>query len=435
MNPEIPFMFGSVGASRGMIGAGPAPDSRRKGTFVPSPLSRPAPSARRVVTGALAVMLAAAALTSGCNNDSEARPQGEESPGGRRGRGGEGGPVPVVTTKAVAKPMPIGLTTVGTVEAISTVEVRSQVTGRILQVHFAEGQDVEAGQLLFTLDPQPFQVALDQATAVLARDTAQAENAQAQVTRYKSLLDRGLLPREQYETQLAGAAALKATTDAGQAAVAAARLNLEYTRIVAPATGRTGALQVHEGDLVQANGAPPLVVTNQLAPIYVTFSVPGKDLESIRRFQRAGSLPVKAKVAGVDDAPTMSGQLSFIDNSVDAETGTIRLKGTFANGDHGLWPGQFVDVTLLLTTEPHAIVVPSVAVQAGQQGPYLFVVDSQSHVEMRPVTVARIEGDESVISSGLKAGEVVVTDGHLRLVPGVQVTSREPARAAASGAP
>jgi multidrug efflux system membrane fusion protein len=335
----------------------------------------------------------------------------------------------VVTTKAAQKPMPVGLTAVGTVEPISTVEVRSQVAGRILKVHFAEGQDVEAGQPLFTLDPQPFQVALDQATAVLARDTAQANNAQAQAARYKSLLDRGLVPREQYETQLAGATALKATTDAGEAAVAAARLNLEYSRIAAPASGRTGALLAHEGDLVQANGSQPLVVTNQVAPIYVTFAVPGKELDSIRRFGQVAPLSVEARVAGLDDAPAVKGQLTFIDNSVDPETGTIKLKATFANTDRSLWPGQFVDVTLFLTTEQRAIVVPSVAVQAGQQGPYVFVVDGQSHVEMRPVTVARIEGDESVIASGLKAGEVVVTDGHLRLVPGVQVTSREPARA------
>ena len=387
------------------------------------------------MAGALVVIIAAAALSYGCNNSSEARPQADPAGGRRGGRGGEGGAVPVVTTKAVDKPMPVGLTGVGTVEAISTVEIRSQVAGRILQVHFVEGQDVQAGQLLFTLDPQPFQVALDQVTAVLARDTAQANNAQAQVARFKNLLDRGLIPREQFETQVADATALKATTDAGQASVAAARLNLDYSRILAPASGRTGALQVHEGDLVQASGTMPLVVTNQVAPIYVTFSVPGKELDNIRRYQRTAPLAVTAKVAGAEDARTVNGRLTFIDNAVDAETGTIKLKATFPNNDFGLWPGQFVDVTLLLTTERHAIVVPSVAVQAGQQGPYVFVVDEMSHVQLRPVVVNRISGEESVIATGLKAGEVVVTDGHLRLTPGVQVAIREPARASGDAPP
>jgi len=378
------------------------------------------------------VLVAAAALASACNYPSEARPQAEASGGGRRGRGGDG-PVPVVTVKAVDKSMPVGITAVGAVETISSVEVRSQVAGRIVEVHFEEGQEVVAGQPLFTLDPQQFQVALDQATAVLARDTAQADNARAQLVRLKSLLDKGLLPREQYDTQVATVNALKATIDADEAAIAAARLNLQYSRIVAPAAGRTGALRVHQGDLVQPNGSSPLVVTNQLAPIYVTFSVPGKDLDSIRRFERAGPLSVTAKVAGAEDAKPVTGQLTFIDNSVDPETGTIKLKATFANSDHGLWPGQYVDVTLRLTVDRHAIVVPSVAVQAGQQGQYVFVIDAESHAQMRPVTVARIEGDESVLASGVKAGEVVVTDGHLRLTPGAQVASREPARAGGPG--
>ena len=335
--------------------------------------------------------------------------------------------MPVVTAPAVAKSVPVTETTVGAVEAISTILVRSQVTGRLGKVHFAEGEEVAEGQPLFTLDPQPFQVALDQATATLARDTAQADNAQAQLVRLKNLLDRGLIPREQYDTQLANAAALKATTDAGRAEVAAAELNLQYTRILAPAAGRTGALQAHEGDLVQANGPAPLVVMNQLAPIYVAFSVPGRLLDSIRRLQRTSPLRVRASVAGVDDAVSANGRLTFIDNSVDATTGTIKLKATFDNAGHNLWPGQSVDVTLTLSADPNAVVVPSVAVQAGQEGPYVFVVDGESRVEMRPVSVARTEGIESVIGTGLKAGEVVVTDGHLRLTPGVRVKSREPA--------
>ena len=391
--------------------------------------------ARWCVAAALASL-----VLSACGGGSSKAPASEPAGGGapatagrRGGRGADAGPVPVVTATAVAKPMPVGIAAVGAAEAISTVQVRSQVTGRLAKVHFEEGQEVQAGQVLFTVDPMPFQVALDQARAILARDTAQAQNAEAQVTRLKNLVDRGLIAREQYETQLATSTALKATTDADRAAVTQAEINLQYTSIVAPATGRTGALQLHVGDLVQANGPSPLVVVNQMAPIYVAFSVPGKSLDSIRRFQRGGPLRVTARLQGVADAESASGRLTFVDNAVDAQTGTIRLKATFPNGDRNLWPGQFVDVNLLLTTEPHAVVVPSLAVQAGQQGPFVFVVDGNSQAELRPVTVGRIEGDESIIASGITPGEVVVTDGQLRLTPGIQVAPRGPARASAAG--
>ena len=240
--------------------------------------------------------------------------------------------MPVVTATAVTKSVPVTETAVGTVESISTVQVRSQVTGRLAKVHFAEGDEVKAGQLLFTIDPQPFQVALDQANAALARDTAQADNAQAQLTRLKNLLDRGLIPREQYETQLANAAALKATTDADRAAVAAAELNLQYTRIMAPATGRTGALQAHEGDLIQAGGQAPLVVMNQLAPIYVAFSVPGKLLDGIRGSSGTAPLRVSATVTGSQTAVTVDGpadvhrQLGRCDDGHDQVEGHVRQR-------------------------------------------------------------------------------------------------------------
>jgi multidrug efflux system membrane fusion protein len=323
--------------------------------------------------------------------------------------------------------MTVTVTAPGTAEAISTVQVRSQVTGRLAEVHFAEGQEVEAGQPLFTIDPQPFQVALDQATAVLARDTAQSNNAQVQVDRYKSLFDRGLIARDQYETQVATAAALKATTAADEAAVAAAKLNLQYTKIVSPASGRTGALLVHKGDLVQANGPTSLVVINQMAPIYVTFAIPGKLLDDVRRFQRARPLRVEAQTNEGENQATEKGQLTFIDNSVDLQTGTIKLKGTFENKDRALWPGEFVQATLLMNTDPHAIVVPSIAVQPGQQGTYVWVVD-QGQAQMRPVTVTRVEGDDSAVT-GVKPGEVVVTDGQLRLTPGARIANRAGGRA------
>jgi multidrug efflux system membrane fusion protein len=331
--------------------------------------------------------------------------------------------VPVTTGAAVEKSMPVTITVVGTAEAISTVQVRSQVTGRLADVHFAEGQDVAAGQLLFTIDAEPFQVTLDQASAILARDTAQANNAQAQAERYESLSTRGLIPRDQYETQLASATALKATMAADAAAVSAARLNLQYTKILAPGAGRTGALLAHRGDLVQANANSSLVVINQVAPIYVSFAVPGKALGDIRRLQQNAALTVVARVSGGEQGGVETGRLTFIDNAVDPQTGTIKLKATFANGTRLLWPGQFAEVTLQLRDETRAIVVPSVAVQVGQQGPYVFVV-ADGRAQMRPVSVARVTGDQSVIASGVSAGEVVVTDGQLRLTPNAPIAER-----------
>ena len=398
------------------------------------PVFERAPRLRRCATAALLVTLAVSLAS--CTNG-QARQQTSETAGGGggRGRGGRGGdgPVPVTTTAAVEKSMPITVTAPGTAEAISTVQVRSQVTGRLAEVHFAEGQEVEGGQPLFTIDPQPFQVALDQATAVLARDTAQANNAAAQVDRYKSLFDRGLIARDQYETQVATSTALRATTAADEAAVAAAKLNLQYTKIMSPASGRTGALLVHQGDLVQANGPTALVVINQMAPIYVSFALPGKLLDDVRRVQRGRPLKVTVQTSDGENQSTESGQLTFIDNSVDPQTGTIKLKATFDNRDSALWPGEIVQTSLYLNTDSHAVVVPSVAVQPGQEGTYVWIVEN-GQAQMRPVTVARVEGEESVIASGIAAGDVVVTDGQLRLTPGARVALRGGARGGAGSA-
>jgi multidrug efflux system membrane fusion protein len=372
-----------------------------------------------------------AVLVSACaGSDANTR----RSDGGARGRGaGAGGAAPVTTTAVVQKTMPVTAVAVGTAEAISTVQVRSQVTGQVSSISFAEGDEVRDGQPLFTLDPQPFEVALAQAQAVLARDTAQAENARAEVTRYEALLNRGLIPREQFETQTTGAAALAATVKADQAALDGARLSFQHATIVAPVSGRTGSLLVHTGELVQANGTAALVTINQVAPIYVTFSVPGTLLDDIRRFKNAGPLEVVAHVPGEEDTETVLGHVTFIDNAVDVQTGAIKLKATFPNADRALWPGQFVDVTLRLRTEPHALVVPSAAVQAGQQGQFVYVVSDDARAELRQVRVDRVEGSESVIASGLSAGETVVIDGQLRLTPGAHVTARVSAQASAAG--
>ncbi|HYT68345.1 MAG TPA: efflux RND transporter periplasmic adaptor subunit [Vicinamibacterales bacterium] len=377
--------------------------------------------------------------------------------GGGSGRRGGGAPVPVVTARVQTKSVPVTIPAVGTAEALSTVQIRAQITGQLSTVHFGEGQDVKKGQLLFSLDQRPFQAALQQAEAVLARDTATAKNAEQQHARYEDLYKRGLIPRDQYETQNASNESLQATLQADRAAVENAKLNLNYTRIVAPMSGRTGALGVHTGDLIRANDATPLVVINQVSPIYVTFAVPGRYLGQIRQYQAKKPLAVQARgqapVAPGAQAPapatpqpglaqqvapgqgaTMpsrpglveTGRVTFIDNAVDSTTGTIKLKGTFQNADQGLWPGLFVQVTLNLTDEPGSIVVPATAVQPSASGQFVYVVKSDRTAEVRPVTVSRQFGEEMIIANGLVDGEEVVTDGQLRLTPGAQVSTAGP---------
>lgn len=415
--------------------------------------------------------LAAGACTKDAQTPQQQGAGADAAGGGRRGGGGggrgggrgAGGPVPVVTAKAVTKPVPVTIPAVGTAEPVATVQLRSQVTGQLSQIHFREGQDVRKGDPLFTLDARPFQAALQQAQAVLARDTAQAKNAQAQRARYEDLFNRGLIARDQYETQMATASALEATIAADQAQVETARVNLQYTRIVAPISGRTGALGVHQGDLVRANDTAALVVINQVSPIYVTFAVPGRYLPDIRRHQAQQPLHVDARISagGTPGAPQSapasgaavatpsasgqgsgtdggsgskpadavpgdaieSGKVAFIDNTVDPTTGTIRMKATFENADHALWPGLFVQVTVVLRTDPNAVVVPSAAVQASQSGQFVYVITQERTAEIRNVVVARQQGDDVVIAKGVSGGDEVVTDGQLRLTPGARVTT------------
>jgi multidrug efflux system membrane fusion protein len=406
---------------------------------------------RNVLVFVLAILsLTLAGCSSEKNTPAATAQQGRG--GGRGGRGG-GGPVPVTTTRVVTKAVPLTIPAVGSAEPLQTVQIRAQVTGQLSAIHFTEGQEVRKGQLLFTLDPRPFEAALQQAQAVLARDTATAKNSVSQQARYEDLYKRGLIPRDQYETQTATASAQQATLEADKAAVETARLNLQYTKIAAPISGRAGAVSLHVGDLVRANDTIPLLIINQISPIYITFSVPGRYLTEIRRYQAQKPLQVQARIqnapapgsapppsrdpsaAGADPEgpapaaqPTASkgpvevGAVSFIDNAVDATTGTIKLKATFPNSDHALWPGLFVQVSLLLSTDPNAIVVPAVAVQESQQGQYVYVVKPDRTAELRPVRIERQQGDQVVIAQGLSAGEEVVTDGHLRLTPGAHVT-------------
>ena len=321
--------------------------------------------------------------------------------------------------------MPIEISVIGAAEPFSSVAIRAQTTGQLTGVNFTEGDDVTAGQVLFTLDRRPLEAALQQAQANLDRDLAQAANAAQQAKRFEELAQRGIAPREQVDTSKSTAAALNATVDADKAALENAKVQLQYATITAPISGRTGALMVHEGNLVRANDQASLVVINQVTPISVAFAIPEARLPELKKYMAAGALRVTANPPN-DDAPAAVGRIAFVDNSVDQTTGTIRVKGTFPNTDRRLWPGQYVNVVVTLTTDPNAIVVPSVAVQAGQQGPYVYVVNKEQTVDLRAVTVGRASATETVIEKGLTPGETVVTDGHLRLVPGSRITVKGP---------
>jgi multidrug efflux system membrane fusion protein len=327
--------------------------------------------------------------------------------------------VPVVAGQVEKKDLPLQVKAIGNVEAYNTVSVKSQVSGEISEVHFREGQDVPKGALLFRIDPRPFEATLRQAESALARDRAQAQNAQEEAKRYAGLSEKGFVSRQEYDRARTNADALDAVVKADEAAVENARLQLEYTSIRSPIDGRTGAITVQLGNVVKANDIA-LVTINQVAPIYVAFSVPEQDLPAVKRYKNTGELRVEASVPQGGQRP-VTGTLTFIDNQVNTQTGTILLKATFRNGDRSLWPGQFVDVVLTLTTERGRIVAPAPAVQTGQQGQYVYVVKDDMTADLRPVTPGRTIGDWTVIDQGLQAGERVVTDGQLRLVPGAKM--------------
>ena len=331
--------------------------------------------------------------------------------------------VPVDAGAVVQKAMPMTIDVIGTAEAYSTVAVHAQITGQLTSVNFKDGDDVENGQVLFTLDRRPLEAALQQMEANLERDIAQLANAKSQQRRYQDLAERGIATKEQLDQSQTNTAALEATAAADRAAVQSPQVQLEYATIKAPIAGRTGKLMVHAGNLVRANDTTPLVVINQVSPIYVSFGIPEAQLPDLKRYMTRGSLRVEAR-APTEAGPASSGQVSFVDNAIDQSTGTITVRGTFPNGNRQLWPGQFVNVVVTLDTEPTAIVVPTTAVQEGQQGKFVFVVKPDKTVEMRTIHAARTSGQETVVIDGLKAGETVVTGGQLRLAPGSRITIR-----------
>ncbi|MDQ7787299.1 MAG: efflux RND transporter periplasmic adaptor subunit [Thermodesulfovibrionales bacterium] len=328
--------------------------------------------------------------------------------------------VPVSAAEVVQKTVLVQVRAVGNAEPYSTVSVKSQVGGILTRVHFSEGQDVRKGDPLFTIDPRPYEAALKQAEANLAKDTAQLENARVEVRRYEELVRKGYVAQEQYDQIRTNAATLEAVVNADKALVENARLQLQYCSIHSPITGRTGNLMANQGNLIKANADTPMVTINQIQPVYVTFSVPEQYLGEIKKYMSSGRLKVEV-VIGKDEKYPEQGALTFVDNAVDTATGTIKLKATFPNSDRRLWPGQFVDVSLTLTAKPNAIVVPSQSIQTGQKGDYVYIIKNDFTVEDRPVIAGRTLDGETVIEKGLQDGEKVVTDGQLRLVPGAKV--------------
>jgi multidrug efflux system membrane fusion protein len=320
---------------------------------------------------------------------------------------------------AVQKDVPVQLRAIGTAEAYSAVSVKTMVNGQIVKVGFREGQDVKKGDLIFVIDPRPYEAALMTAEANLARNLALKENAEKDVKRYVYLIEKDLVPKQQFDQVVSNAAALAAAVNADNAVVENTRVQLSYCFIRSPIDGRTGTLFIKEGNVVKANDST-LVTINQVTPIYITFSVPEQYLAGIRKYREARTLGVEAVIPGQEDQPAR-GALTFISNAVDNATGTIQLKGTFPNKDRRLWPGGFVNVTLTLATKPKAVLVPASAVQTGQSGQYIFVVRPDLTVESRPVVTGETGAGETVIEKGVQAGERVVTDGQLRLVPGSRV--------------
>ena len=331
--------------------------------------------------------------------------------------------VPVEVASAIRVDAPAVVAANGVVEPVQTVAVEAQVGGTLTEVSFQEGDEVREGQVLFRIDPRPFQAALRQAQAALARDQVQAENARREAERYRALVAKEYVTQSQADQMQAQAAALAATLQSDSAALETARVNLGYATIRAPISGRTGSLLVRRGNLVKPNGGP-LVVINELRPILVRFPITDRDFLALRRRMSVGPVPVRVMTA---DSATIAeaGTLSFLDNAVDSLTGSVTAKARFGNGSRALWPGEYVRVIVQLDLKTGATAVPSSAVLNGQEGTYVYVVDNQHNVHVRPVSIGQAVGDLTVIDQGVAPGEVVVVDGQSRLMPGAKVEAKE----------
>jgi membrane fusion protein, multidrug efflux system len=336
--------------------------------------------------------------------------------------------VPVTVAAVVARSMPVRLLAIGNVEPFTTVSIKARVDGQLLSVKFKEGDEVRQGAVLFEIDSRPFAAMLRQAQANLLKDRALLDRATEQEKRYKDLLAKNFISPDAYEQVRTNTATAAATVSADEAASENAKLSLEYCTIRSPVTGYAGRIQIQQGNLVKANDTNPLVTINQVVPVYASFSVPEQNIADIRKYQSDGELKVQAGFAN-SERPMASGKLSFVDNTADATTGTIKLKAEFPNTDKALWPGQFVNVVMTLYEQKGAIVAPSAAVQSGPTGQYVYVVKPDMTVELRNIKIARAEGDITVIAAGLQPGDQVVTVGQLRLAPGTRVNPGKGAQA------
>lgn len=377
------------------------------------------PPRRRLLMGAvLAIVLAAAGAASYFSIDTRAK----------EGRKAAKGPPPVMVMVAAAlqETVPVRVQVIGNVEPYLTVAVKARVDGQINAVNFREGEQVRKGDVLFRIDPRPFEAAARQAQANALRDRAARDQARSQERRYQDLLDKNFVSKEAYAQIRTNAETAEATAKASEAALENARLNLEYCTILSPLEGYVGKVLLQAGNLVRANDLNPLVVINQVRPVYVSFAVPEQKLPEIRKYQAAAPLRVDVIPPDRSAAP-IAGRLVFIDNAVDPSTGTIRLRAQFDNADAALWPGQFVNVSLRLYEEPDAIVIPSQAIQSGPQGQYVYVVGEDMVADVRPIAVQELDGERAIVARGLAKGERVVTRGQLRLGPKTRVQIGKPA--------
>jgi membrane fusion protein, multidrug efflux system len=333
-----------------------------------------------------------------------------KAPGKGKGKGGGGGPLFVKAANAVVKPMPVLIEAVGTVEPEHSVQVRAQVSGVLKSVMFKEGDNVKAGQLLFQIDPRTFEASHKQAEAQLARDQAQLENSRVQQERLQPLLKREFITQQEYDVAVTSVKSLEAVVAADRAQVEQARIQLDFSRIHAPISGRTGSLSIKPGNLVPAGGGgAPLVTINSTDPVLVAFSIPERQLEDIRRHQGEPDMRIEI-LTDRGAAPVAQGRLVFIDNTVTTQTGTVLLKTRVENKRELLWPGQFANVRIVLKIEPNAVVVPEAAVQPGQDGPFVYLIDGESKVRVQPVKVSRQIDNDIVITSGIEAGNQVITE-------------------------
>jgi multidrug efflux system membrane fusion protein len=384
----------------------------------PAPVS---PTSRRVlIVGGLLVAIAAGGLAAYFASDSRAKEQ----------RKGSKGPlaVPVTVELVEQQTVPVRLRAIGNVEAYATVSVKARVDGQIIAVNFKDGVPVKKDEILFRIDPRPYEAALRQAEANRMRDAAARDQARSQAKRYQELLEKNFISKEAYAQIRTNAETAEATARASQAALENARLNIEYCVIRSPLDGFVGKTLIQAGNLVKANDVNPLVVINQVRPIYVNFAVPEQNLPEVRKYMAQGQLAVEVLPSDAQQKHPV-GNLIFVDNAVDQSTGTIRLRAQFDNAEAALWPGQFVNISLQLYEQPDALVVPSQAVQTGPEGEYVYVINAEMVSELRRVKVTRTDGERTIIAQGVAKGERVVTRGQLRLGPKVKVQIAKSAEA------